>query len=723
MWAEANNYYYRGRKVAQTKGGSLYTAPEIKILEDPEPNGEPLRFVDIPGMIEKNKGIIESLTQETIKKVYNTYIDYKDKVDVFHVSYSGGKDSEVTFDIVKRALPHNAFIVIFGDTGMEFPDTYKAVDITKLFCDKEGINFYVAHSDFKPLDSWKLFGPPSSAMRWCCGVHKTAPQLLKLREITGKQDVKEMAFVGVRSSESVRRSGYDYISFGTKHKGQLSFNPILDWNSAEVYIYIYMQNLLMNDAYKKGSSRVGCLFCPMAALKSDFFNYTLYKDELQPYIDIIKNLYVDGRGDEKLINSYVENKGWKARKNGRDLIIGVGDFTEETKADRRKVKVKRHNDMWKEWMKTLGYLDYDGNNYSLAINDTTTIHFSVTSLDNEYIEFTFYEYEVKKSATVFKNIKNLLKKSHSCVSCRYCEANCPNGNIHFSNGKVTISDNCIKCGLCNNIDNGCLIYNSLILPKGTGKMKKGSIDEYGTHPPKLAWIKEFIKYRDTFESNHTLGSAMLPMFRKFLRDAGITNKNNTWNTLTNILFKSELETEYTWALMLANLAYAPQVGWLVTNLDFYTTYSQNELKDILSNYITSKTGPGNIANSYKRISELPFKNVGFGTVTGKDKNGFIFIRTPWKNPDPRVILYSLFKFAEACGDYYQFTLSRLLNHDIDSEGVSPTEIFGLEKDQMEKILNGLSINYPDFINASFTLDLDNITLRGDKSSQDVLNLF
>ena len=27
MWAEANNYFYRGRKVAQTNGGSCYTAP------------------------------------------------------------------------------------------------------------------------------------------------------------------------------------------------------------------------------------------------------------------------------------------------------------------------------------------------------------------------------------------------------------------------------------------------------------------------------------------------------------------------------------------------------------------------------------------------------------------------------------------------------------------------------------------------------------------------
>lgn len=33
MWAEANNYYYRGRLVAKTKGGSLYTPPELVLIE------------------------------------------------------------------------------------------------------------------------------------------------------------------------------------------------------------------------------------------------------------------------------------------------------------------------------------------------------------------------------------------------------------------------------------------------------------------------------------------------------------------------------------------------------------------------------------------------------------------------------------------------------------------------------------------------------------------
>lgn len=145
-------------------------------------------------------------------------------------------------------------------------------------------------------------------------------------------------------------------------------------------------------------------------------------------------------------------------------------------------------------------------------------------------------------------------------------------------------------------------------------------------------------------------------------------------------------------------------------------------------------GKRNVADAFKVILiKTPLgTEIGLGDCEFQEKpnvsgNEIItlksFHRTTWKNPDPCVILYSLYKFAEACGEYYQFTLSRLLDHGVDSEGVSPTEIFGLDRDEMEKILNGLSINYPEFINASFTLNLDNITLRSDKSSEDVLNLF
>ena len=178
MWAEANNYYYRGRLVAKTKGGSLYTPPELVLIEDPEPEGYPLRFVDIPAMVDKNRQLMDQLVQETIKKIYNTFVEYKDKVDVFYVAFSGGKDSVVTLDLVQRALPHNEFKVLFGDTGMEFPDTYETVDEIESFCSENNIEFLVSKSQFEPEYTWSQFGYPATVHRWCCSVHKTSPQII-----------------------------------------------------------------------------------------------------------------------------------------------------------------------------------------------------------------------------------------------------------------------------------------------------------------------------------------------------------------------------------------------------------------------------------------------------------------------------------------------------------------------------------------------------------------
>ena len=129
-----------------------------------------------------------------------------------------------------------------------------------------------------------------------------------------------------------------------------------------------------------------------------------------------------------------------------------------------------------------------------------------------------------------------------------------------------------------------------------------------------------------------------------------------------------------------------------------------------------------IISSLGRISQLPLSNVGVGKAEYKGKSVLYFCRTSWQHPVSEVILYSLYKFAEACGGYYQFSLKTLYDETIEREGVSPTQIFGIDRKSMIGILNGLSANYPDFISASFTLDLENITLREDKSSRDVLGL-
>jgi phosphoadenosine phosphosulfate reductase len=190
-----------------------------------------------------------------------------------------------------------------------------------------------------------------------------------------------------------------------------------------------------------------------------------------------------------------------------------------------------------------------------------------------------------------------------------------------------------------------------------------------------------------------------------------------------------VESIESWALMICNLAYTSEFNWWIKNTKQNCTYTPDSLLLMLGDEM-SKNSKNHIVSAYKNIF-ISIKQIGeelgMGVCDYELKNNKRYLntitRSNWKNPDPRVILYSLYKFAEYCGDYYQFTLTRLLNHEIDSDGVSPTEIFGLDREQMEKILNGLSINYPEFIAASFTLDLDNITLRNDKTSKDVLELF
>lgn len=718
MWAEVNSYYYRGRMVAKTKGGSLYTKPEIILVEDPEPEGYPLRYVDIPAMVEKNREILEQLSQDTIKKIYNTYIKYKEKVDVFYVAFSGGKDSEVTLDLVQRALPHNCFKVLFGDTGMEFPDTYLAVEETKQFCAQNEIDFITAKSHFSPDYSWSQFGPPATVHRWCCSVHKTSPQIIALRNILNKSDFTGMAFIGVRASESASRQDYDDISLGKKHKGQYSFNPILEWNSAELYAYIFYRELTLNETYKKGNRRAGCLVCPRAAERSEYMARVCYPDEFNSLMNKIQEMYSHNFTSENKLDEFMRNGGWKARKNGRDLPLRIG-YSEQNDNLFSYIKVESPKTDWKQWIKTIGILQSESSPYTIDFRGNA-YRFEIVGDENDYV--VKYESSLAKKAPLFiKLLKNVFRKSACCIGCKECEADCHNGMLHMKNGKIIVDEGCIHCSQCHKVDKGCLLYNSLQLPRGGTKMgKTQSLNCFSHHAPKFDWFEQYFTYKNDFKDNNTLGSQMNNFFRRFLRDVDLLDKNG-FTRFASIVDDIGIENDLAWALMLSNLAYNIQVNWYIKHIPFYETMSKEYVCSLLVDSGADEKWVNDVWGSFARFLDLPFSRVGLGEMT-KEKNKAVSIyRTPWSNPDERIILYSLYKFAEACGNYKQFTLTRLLDHDVESDGISPTQIFGLDRDIMEKILNGLTFNYPDLIEARFTLGLDNITLKSEKTSAEVLD--
>ncbi len=714
MWAESANYWYRGKLVARVKGGDLYHAPEISLTKDdngnivePEKNGKPLKPIDIEGMIEANRDLMEVVEGTTVKKIVSIYEKYKDKLDIFHVAFSGGKDSEVLLDLVRKALPKKSFVVVFGDTGMEFPDTYSLINEIKESCVNDEIPFYTSKSHFKPCESWHLFGPPARVLRWCCSVHKSTPQTLKLRELTGKNDYVGLDFVGVRKHESVARSEYEYENFGKKQKGQFSFNAILDWTSAEIWLYLFLYSLPINEAYKKGNSRAGCLFCPMGGNKGDYIQYKSYPAEIEPYIDMIKEMNARDKGNEKNLESYVSCGGWNARKNGRDLTISDQRYKEEIENDKCILTIQNPRTDWRQWIKTIGELPFS---YDFKeIKDGFTISFNAKL--------------AKQIPTEIKKFKQVFRKAAYCVGCRVCETNCRQGCISFDGNELEIK-NCIHCGQCHDIDDGCLVFHSIRTSMGgSGKMKEGSLNSFANHAPKLEWIREFFEQGNDFWEFNGLGPNQVPMFKRFLREAGLINDKNNTTELFELAQTIGWDSNTIWGIIVSNLAYNPQFKWYINNLDVGVFYDRENVSEFLIAEGVKKNDATSIINAFKRFCELPIgTTLGWGSVIERGRQIDSLSRSKCYIENNAVILYSLYKFADKCNDYREFSVAWLMNDSVERDGVSPTKIFGLDYEDMKSILLGLSAKYPDYIDATFTNDLDKISLK-DKTLDSVLGLF
>lgn len=727
MWAEANVYVYRGKIVARLKGGNVFDKPEIVLAlnEDgtpisPENDGGKLRVVNIEKMVKKNHEKIMILEQTTVKSIQASYNKFRGKIDSFHVAFSGGKDSIVLLELIKKSLPLKSYFVIFGDTGMEFPDTYETVAIVKEQCKKEGIDFYVSKSHMDVSDTWDIFAPPSRTLRWCCSVHKSTPQTLFLRHLTEKKDFIGLDYVGVRAYESERRKKYTVENYGKKQKGQYSHNSILHWSSAEVWLYIFTNNLVINNAYKKGNARAGCLFCPMSNGANNYIRRQCYTNEIDFFIDKVKERYACDKRKKSQIITYITNGGWNARKNGRDLTDNPNRYIEITNKNHlRRIEVVSPTSNWLEWIKTLGNVQaVDDVKYTLSYEDTL-ISFEVKDNDKGYTVSVCKD-ELKPSLS--KLFKQVFRKASYCVGCRVCETNCKLGRLVFEDGNVKI-DNCIHCHECHDVDSGCLAFHSLRYPQGGGDNMKKSLNAYADHAPKYEWFKSFFELKDGFFINNSLGPNQFDIFKRFLKEAGLREEMN-FSQFAEMIEKMGWESPESLALMLVNLvAESLQFQWYVKNLEIGQSYTRAFVESQLNELGVKEKDSKSIVKAFKRIVDTPFgATLQFGNYYKESKTEYL-CRTKCFVEDNRVILYSLYKFAEKCDDFKEFNLSALYDTEVEREGVSPALIFGIEREEFEQALKGLSAKYPEYIFASFTHNLERITLREDKTSVDVLSLF
>jgi 3'-phosphoadenosine 5'-phosphosulfate sulfotransferase (PAPS reductase)/FAD synthetase len=173
------------------------------------------------------------------------------------VAFSGGKDSLVVLDLVRRIKPD--VIGVFENTTNEYPETLKYV--------KTVDNIVELKPDISFEECFKKYGLPvmkskaKSHGNQCCIKLKEEPfkKFTKLNGVT-------LTFTGLTSDESrnrmmmLKRMGSLYF-----HKADKIWkcHPIYNWSDREVWQYIDFRNLPYNPIYDilGRTARCGCRFC------------------------------------------------------------------------------------------------------------------------------------------------------------------------------------------------------------------------------------------------------------------------------------------------------------------------------------------------------------------------------------------------------------------------------------------------------------------------------
>ena len=217
-----------------------------------------------------------------------------------YIAFSGGRDSTVLLDIVRKIYPD--IEAVFCDTGLEYPelkDFVKTVDnVTTIRPEMSFINVIKKHgypvvskkvariirdlqnpteanaasrnyyltgvksngeksNNFKLSKKWyKLIDAPFKVSEQCCDIMKKKP-FKKYEKKSGKKCI-----IGVMASDSDQRAA-SYLQTGcNSFNGRIKQSkPLGFWMHEDIIDYIKEKSLPYSKIYNMGVDSTGCMFC------------------------------------------------------------------------------------------------------------------------------------------------------------------------------------------------------------------------------------------------------------------------------------------------------------------------------------------------------------------------------------------------------------------------------------------------------------------------------
>lgn len=166
--------------------------------------------------------------------------------DGYYLAFSGGKDSQVCYELCKMAGVK--FKAHFSCTTVDPKEVLRF--IRKYYPDV--VWHRPKESMFKLIEKNKSL--PLRHLRFCCRL---------IKEVAGAGSV---VLTGVRKAESKSRQSHKEVTMQCiKGEDKLLMAPILEWRNGEVWEFVRNQIGYYCELYDKGFHRIGCVLCPNAS--------------------------------------------------------------------------------------------------------------------------------------------------------------------------------------------------------------------------------------------------------------------------------------------------------------------------------------------------------------------------------------------------------------------------------------------------------------------------
>ena len=417
--------------------------------------------------VRANRDRLNELKDEAFGFVRDTAAKYDEERIV--ISFSGGKDSTVTADVVVKALSNPSLVHIFGNTTLEFPST---VEYAERFRKNhpQSIFLFAKNEDQNFMDVCEDIGPPARMMRWCCSMFKTGPITRVINSLYRNQQI--LTFYGIRKSESVSRSKYNRVeddAESVKIQQQTVASPIFFWRDIDIWLYLLSENVDFNEAYRLGYDRVGCWCCPNNNQRAQFLSRIYMPERSKQWRDFLIGFARKiGKEDAEV---YVDTGKWKARQGGNGLVAASDvkiKFTNCTTEEHAKIYslVRPYSEELIGMFVPFGRIAPELGNKLLKEVIVLDVRTNVPILSIQPFSQDGYEHSVKIRTMNVKDHDEMqrmvgyqVRKYNACRKCLKCESICRAGAISISSDEYQIDpDKCVHCKMCMTakyLDGGC----------------------------------------------------------------------------------------------------------------------------------------------------------------------------------------------------------------------------------------------------------------------------